>query len=81
MEVKGLTPQHKSKYRFRLNSFLPANFTLLQNYISLLAFASGEDKSGKKKMKIEKNKKRGMEALKVTLSFNYINKGPLFLDL
>ena len=45
---------------------------LLQNYISLLAFTSGEeDKSGrKKKMKIEQNKKRGMEALKVTLSFN-----------
>ena len=45
---------------------------LLQNYISLLAFTSGEeDKSGRKKqMEIEQNKKRGMEALKVTLSFN-----------
>lgn len=59
MEVKGLTPQHKSKYRFRFNSFLPANFTLLQNYISLLAFASGEeDKSGKKNENRKKQKER-----------------------
>lgn len=49
MEVKGLTPQHKSKYRFRFNSFCLQTLRLLQNYISLLALASGEeDKSGKK---------------------------------
>ena len=57
--------------------FLPEHFTLLQNRTGLLAFTAGKDK--KREVENEnRTKQKDMKTLKVTLSFNEINKETLY---